>query len=269
MRVDQLETCYQQAKARGRKVIAVVASACTTSTGSYDNLEETARFCQKYDLWLHVDGAHGAPAAFSQKYRTRVRGISQADSITIDFHKMLMTPALTTGLLFKDESYSFTTFAQNASYLLSENEGEWFNSGKRTMECTKRMMSLSVYTLLRTYGWKLWDENVTYLYELAERFAQLIQEREGLELAIAPQANIVCFRYAPTSFPADQLNALNAQIRQNILEEGRFYIVQTQLKGELYLRTTLMNPFTTESILSDLLDDIIHKGEALQKSAEA
>ncbi|MEQ9442310.1 MAG: pyridoxal-dependent decarboxylase [Cyclobacteriaceae bacterium] len=269
MRVEQLETCYQQAKARGRKVIAVVASACTTSTGSYDNLEETARFCQKYDLWLHVDGAHGAPAAFSKKYRQRVWGLSQADSITIDFHKMLMTPALTTGLLFKDENYSFTTFAQHASYLLSENEGEWFNSGKRTMECTKRMMSITVYTLLRTYGWKLWDENVTYLYELAERFARLIQARDGVELAITPQANIVCFRYAPVNVSADQCSTLNAQIRQSIIEDGRFYIVQTQLKGELFLRTTLMNPFTTEAMLTDLLDEVIQKGDGLRKTLRA
>jgi len=263
MRTDQLGPYFQLAKQEGKRVIAVVASACSTSTGSYDNLEEIASFCQQHDLWLHVDGAHGAAAAFSEKYQSRVSGLSLADSITLDFHKMLLTPALTTGLLFKHESQSFATFAQRAAYLLNEEPEDWANSGKRTIECTKRMMSVQVYTLLRTYGWQLWDENVTRLYDSAHHFAQLIRERPELTLAIDPQANIVCFRYAPSDVPAFRLNALNAQIRQQILEDGKFYIVKTQLRNNVFLRTTLMNPFTTEAMLDDLLDGIIRKGEEL------
>lgn len=264
MRTDQLQPYFQQAEQDGKKVIAVVASACSTSTGSYDDLEIIAQFCQQHDLWLHVDGAHGAAAAFSDKYRSRVSGLSLADSITLDFHKMLMTPALTTGLLFKNESNSFATFSQKASYLLNEDEEDWANSGKRTIECTKRMMSVQVYTLLRTYGWKLWDQNVTRLYDLAQRFAELIHERSELRLAIDPQANIVCFRYAPPEIPNNKLSPLNAKIRQNMLEDGRFYIVQTQLKNEVFLRVTLMNPFTTEVMLNELLEDVIQKAEQLR-----
>ena len=263
MRTGQLEPYFQRAQQNGKKVIAVVASACSTSTGSYDNLEAIADFCQQHDLWLHVDGAHGAAAAFSNKYRSRVSGLSLADSITLDFHKMLMTPALTTGLLFKNESLSFVTFSQRASYLLNEDEEDWTNSGKRTIECTKRMMSVQVYALLRTYGWKLWDENVTRLYDLAQRFAQLIRQRPELTLAIDPQANIVCFRYAPPNTSPPRLNALNAQIRQQIMKDGKFYIVQTQLQNDIFLRVTLMSPFTTEAILIDLLDEVIRKGEVI------
>ncbi|MEO0330562.1 MAG: aminotransferase class I/II-fold pyridoxal phosphate-dependent enzyme, partial [Bacteroidota bacterium] len=265
MRTDQLEPYFQQAQKEGKKVIAVVASACSTSTGSYDDLEAITHFCQQHDLWLHVDGAHGAAAVFSEKYRSRVAGLSQANSITLDFHKMLMTPALTTGLLFKNESLSFDTFSQRASYLLNEDEEDWSNSGKRTVECTKRMMSVQVYALLRTYGWQLWDENVTRLYDLAVKFAQMIRERGDLTLAISPQANILCFRYVPSSILKEKLNSLNAGIRQQILEEGKFYIVQTQLKGEVFLRVTLMNPFTTEAMLNELLDNVIQRGEDLQR----
>ncbi|MEM6844138.1 MAG: aminotransferase class I/II-fold pyridoxal phosphate-dependent enzyme [Bacteroidota bacterium] len=263
MRTDQLEPYFQQAQREGRKVITVVASACSTSTGSYDNLEEIAQFCQQHNLWLHVDDAHGAAAVFSEKYCSRVTGLSQANSITLDFHKMLMTPALTTGLLFKNESLSFDTFSQRASYLLNEDEEDWSNSGKRTVECTKRMMSIQVYALLRTYGWQLWDENVTRLYDLAMKFAQMIRHRDDLTLAIDPQANIVCFRYVTTSVSGEQLNALNVRIRQELLEEGKFYIVQTQLAGKTFLRTTLMNPFTTEAMLSNLLEDTIQKGKQI------
>jgi L-2,4-diaminobutyrate decarboxylase len=262
MQVDQLKARFQQTQSNGRRVIAVVGSACTTATGSYDPLDAIADFCQQRKLWFHVDGAHGAPAAFSSKYQPLVKGLKRADSITIDFHKMMLTPALSTGLLFKDESLSYQTFAQRASYLLSDDEGEWFNSGKRTFECTKRMMSLQIYSILRTYGPKIFAENVDYLYDLASTFARMIEQRPTLELALSPQANIVCFRYVG-SVATDALDQLNAVIRQEMLDDGRFYLVQTQLRGQLYLRTTLMNVFTTEAVLSKLLDEVEAVGKRI------
>ncbi len=269
LRTEQLEICYQQAQRNGRRVIAVVGSACTTSTGSYDPLNAIADFCALHDLWFHVDGAHGAPAAFSPKYRPLVRGLERADSITIDFHKMMLTPAITTALLFKNEAHSYQTFAQRASYLLNDAEGEWFNSGKRAFECTKRMMSLQVYSILRTYGPAIFTDNVEHLYGLARTFARMITERPALELALAPEANIICFRYvgsgssASLSDDANALDRLNAALRQDMLEDGKFYLVKTQLRGRVFLRTTLMNVFTTEAVLSELLNEVEAVGERI------
>ena len=263
LRPDQLEGAYQRARANGRQVIAVVGSACTTSTGSYDPLAALADFCQKHDLWFHVDGAHGAPAAFSPDYRHVVQGLERADSVTIDFHKMMLTPALATGLVFKQEKDSYHTFAQQASYLLTDDEGEWYNSGKRAFECTKRMMSMQVYSVLRTYGPRIFEENVTHLYGLARTFARMIEARPALQLALSPEANIVCFRYVGDGGEGIALDQRNARIRQAMLEDGRFYIVQTQLRGRLFLRTTLMNVFTTEAMLAQLLDEVEQIGQGV------
>ena len=51
-----LEGLYRE----GRPVIAVVATAGHTATGSFDDLESIAAVCDRFDAWLHVDGAHGA-----------------------------------------------------------------------------------------------------------------------------------------------------------------------------------------------------------------
>ncbi len=268
LRPDALESCYQRALSEGKRVIAVVGSACTTSTGSYDPLDSIADFCEQHHLWFHVDGAHGAPAAFSPEYRALVRGIARADSITVDFHKMMLTPAITTALLFKNEAQSYQTFAQRASYLLSDAEGEWFNSGKRAFECTKRMMSLQVYSILRTYGPDIFADNVDYLYGLARTFARMIAKRPALELALSPEANIVCFRYVGKHSDADYLDQLNAALRQEMLEDGRFYLVQTRLRGRLHLRTTLMNVFTTEAVLHELLDAVEAVGSRLEATLD-
>ena len=66
----------------------------------------------------------------------------------------------------------------------------------------------------------------------------MISERSTFELAIAPESNIVNFRYLPTSDV--DVDHLNAQIRQQLLTSGKFYIVQTVIHNKRYLRTTIM-----------------------------
>lgn len=258
MRTDLLETYYEQARSRGLVVFAVVGSCCSTSTGSYDDLTAIADFCEKHTLWFHADGAHGAVAALSDTYRHLVRGIDRADSVVVDFHKMMLTPALVTALLYRRDADSYRTFQQKAQYLWADADAkDWFNSGKRAFECTKLMMSANVYTLLRTYGPPLFTANVDTLYGLAENLVSQLRGRPEFELAIEPEANIVCFRYIGTETDALRLDALNATLRTQLVADGAFYLVQTTIRGRVYLRVSLMNPLTTPEHLTRLLDELV------------
>jgi L-2,4-diaminobutyrate decarboxylase len=53
-----------------------------------------------------------------------------------------------------------------------------------------------------------------------------------------------------------------------LLEEGRFFIVQTILQGQLYLRVSLMNPLTTEQELQELLINIDEKAARINATGE-
>ena len=257
MDVSSLEKAYKQAEDRGIEVFAIVGSACTTATGSYDDLGAIAGFAAHHNIWFHVDGAHGGPAIFSEKYKHLVKGIHRADSVVIDCHKLLLAPALTTMVLYKEAQDSYRTFQQDAAYLWEKGaQPEWFNYGQRTMECTKLMMSLKLYVLFKTHGQKFAGEHLDLLYDLARTFAGMIREREGFELAVQPQSNIVCFRVTHPDWELPYANRVNQKIREILLKEGFFYIVQTTLRDTLFLRTTLMNPFTTTEHLEDLLERI-------------
>ncbi len=259
IRTDLLHDYLQEARNDGRHVIAIVGCASSTSTGSYDDLDALADFAQEHDLWFHVDGAHGGGVVFSEHYRYLARGIERADSVVIDFHKMLMTPALNTALIFKKAEDSYKTFVQKAHYLWDAQQSEeWFNSGRRTFECTKYMMSIKFYTLLKTFGDRIFEENINYLYDLARAFAKLVKERPAFELALDPEANIVNFRYINST---KELNSLNSVIRQTLIDSGKFYIVQTMIGEKRYLRTALMNPMTRETDLIALLDEIERVGQ--------
>ncbi len=259
LRPELLEESKAAVERSGRRLIAVVASACSTATGSYDPIEPIADFCERHGLWLHVDGAHGASALLSAKYRGLVAGIARADSVTWDAHKMLMMPSLATGILFRDGSALRRLFAQEASYLFHEEPVESFDLGQRTFECTKRMMAMPLYVCLATYGEALFADHVTDCYDKARDFAAAIAAQPDFELALQPQANIVCFRHLPPSLRSADLatqNRWQAELRSRVLSRGAYYLVQTMLGDTAYLRTTIIHPLTTGSSLEALLDEL-------------
>ena len=194
MRTDLLEELKSDAEKKGIRIISVVASSCSTATGSYDDLEAVAGFCEKHDLWMHVDGAHGMGVLFSEKYSDRVKGIDRADSIVIDFHKMLLVPALNTLVMFKNGERSFETFAQKASYLFQKSQKNvWYNSATRTIECTKSALGIIAYTALKYYGDSYYKEYIDSRYELTSVFARRVKSESQFELAVEPDSNIICF----------------------------------------------------------------------------
>jgi len=254
---DQLEQAYNDAVSNGYEVIAIVGSAPSTSSGIHDDLKTLAQFGQQKNIWFHVDGAHGGAAIFSSKYKHLLAGIDQADSIAIDGHKMMATSSITTALLFKRSADTYATFSQKAQYLWDKNDDlEWYNLAKRTFECTKSMMSIRFFSIINSYGTQFFDEYVTTLYNLGKTFSEIIEVNPEFELALQPETNIVCFRFTG-DLQADEITSINQQIRQQLLEDGEFYIVSTYLKGVFHLRVTIMNVFTNESHFKSLLQKII------------
>ncbi|MCD6331791.1 MAG: aminotransferase class I/II-fold pyridoxal phosphate-dependent enzyme [Bacteroidales bacterium] len=265
---QQLEPLLRKSLSEGKQVIILVGNACSTATGSYDPLEPMAEFATRHKLWFHVDGAHGAAAAITPKYRHLTTGIHYADSVVVDFHKMMGASALTTAVLFKDGANSYATFDQDAGYLLNHGGNDpWYDSAMRTVECTKNMMGIKIFAILKTYGPQFFIDYLTSCYDLGRTFAEIIKQTDDFDLATEPMSNIVCFRYHPENIPGDpqhepdELNRMNRKIRRQLLESGKFYIVQTHIGEVSYLRTSLMNPFTTREDLTSLLDEIRKYGK--------
>ncbi|MBN1163739.1 MAG: aminotransferase class V-fold PLP-dependent enzyme [Candidatus Krumholzibacteriota bacterium] len=251
----RLRRKYREAVSGGSRVFAVVGNACSTATGSYDDLEGLADFAEEFDLWFHVDAAHGASALLSGRYRHLLNGLHRADSIVWDAHKMLMTPALATAVIFRDGARSYEAFSQRASYLFEKDaREEWYNYAHRTLECTKSMMGLKLYLALRLYGTRVFSDFIDYTYDLTRSFAEEIQRSPDFELAVEPESNIICFRFLRPG--VKDLDLLQKEIRQEIVGRGKYYIVQTRLRNGFYLRCTIINPHTKMDDLLGLLEEI-------------
>jgi len=136
MNISALRDLVDRFVREGTAVMAVVASAGTTATGSFDDLTAIGELCGERGIWLHVDGAHGASAILSPAHRHRVRGLHLARSLAWDAHKMMLMPLSAGMLLVRDETDLEEAFTQQAPYLFHGTHGEraW-DQGTRSFQC--------------------------------------------------------------------------------------------------------------------------------------
>ncbi len=265
MDVAALERALDRLRADGRPIMAVVATAGTTATGSFDDLDAIGRLCEERGLWLHVDGAHGASALFSPTHRARVAGIHRARSIAWDPHKMMLMPLTASVVLLRDEGELEAAFSQQAPYLFHDRPGarNW-DQGLRSFTCSRRIDALKVWVAIQRHGAAGLGALYDHLCSTAQRLHAAIVERQGFEALHEPESNILCFRYVGDRSQSDErLDALNLELRTAYNREGDGWITSTVLGGRRVLRVTLMNPRTTAGDLARVLDGLERLGAEL------
>ena len=257
-----LETTLRELARAGTRVMAVVATAGSTATGSFDDLEAIGSLCHEHDLWLHVDAAHGGSALLSSSHRARLRGIERARSIAWDPHKMMLMPSQGGMLLARDERDLDAAFSQRAPYLFHESAGErTWDQGTRSFMCSRRADVLKLWVALQRNGADALGELYDYFSALARVIWQEVAARDDFESLHEPDGNILCFRYIADGTLSDEaLDALNREIRERYNQSGAGWITGTMLNGRRVLRVTVMNPRTTESDVREILDGLAKTG---------
>jgi L-2,4-diaminobutyrate decarboxylase len=235
-----LEEIYTQIKKEGKRVMALVANACATSTGLFDPLEEMADFCKKHRLWFHVDGAHGAVALLSEEHQKKVKGIEKADSVIWDAHKMLRVPALCTAVLFKRQEQMWNSFHQKGSYVFHENEVIGMDSMPFTIECTKSALGTKLFWSFAIEGQQALVEFVENSFRQSQNLYNYLNNHKDFYCPYPPESNILCFQYMPEIYKDQQQLAL----RYELINSGEFYITSCLINQKRYLRTVMMNPLT-------------------------
>ena len=250
---DRLPPLLDALAAEGKRVMAVVASACSTAVGRYDPLREVGQLCRERGLWLHVDGAHGASALLSPRLRARLDGVELADSLVWDGHKLLRTPGLCAAVLVRDHRRLDQAFQQEASYLFHAKDEPGFDFMPRTVECTKAGLGLRLFLVLAARGERALAAYVEDRTALAAAAAERLAREPGFEVACAPESNIVCFRLGGG-------DARQLELRRRLLAAGRHYVSSTEHRGRRWLRLALMSPATG-------LDEVERLIEALRALA--
>jgi L-2,4-diaminobutyrate decarboxylase len=265
MDVAALEQALDRLRAGGRAVMAVVATAGTTATGSFDDLDAIGQVCDARGLWLHVDGAHGASALFSPTHRARLAGLHRARSMAWDPHKMMLIPLTASVVLVRDEADLEAAFSQRAPYLFHARDGErnW-DQGVRSFTCSRRIDAFKVWVAIQRHGADAFGVLYDHLCEGARTLFDHLRARADFVAPHEPQSNILCFRYVGTqAMDETALDALNLELRIRYNRGGDGWITTTVLGGRRVLRVTLMNPRTTAADLAQVVDGLARLGAEL------
>ena len=248
----KLERAIQEDEGRGRKPFCVVATAGTTNSGVVDDLVAIAEMCRHHRLWLHVDGAFGASAVFSDKHRDLVRGIELADSLTIDPHKWLAVPFAAGVILTRHPNILETAFSVSSPYMPKAAGAQLPDNARISTQWTRRMNSLKLWLTLRVHGRKAYEEHIGRQLQLAHRFVEWLTHSEYFELTAPPMLTIVNFRVKASGLGAQQMASLHAEITEEVTRDGQRWISDTMVNGESVLRMMIISYLTEERHLHDL-----------------
>jgi len=255
----------------------VVATAGTTATGSFDDLESVGGICRERGLWLHVDGAHGASALLSARPPRALNGLHHSRSLAWDPHKMMLLPLAAGMVLTRDEADLERAFAQQAPYLFHGGKtSRIIDQGIRSFQCSRRADVLKLWFVMQRFGAKGLGLLYDHLCNTARLLHDEIESRGDFENLHQPESNILCFRYLggdgkrdrKSSSPLDEkrTDELTRAVRPLYNKKGSGWITATVLDGRPVLRVTMMNPRTNRDHVRALLDGLVVRAKELESA---
>ena len=269
--VDLLKSTLDRLHEEGKRVMAVVATAGTTATGSFDDLESVGAMCEERGLWFHVDGAHGASALLSAHPPQALNGLRYSRSLAWDPHKMMLLPLAAGMVLTRNEGDLERAFAQQAPYLFHDRKStRVLDQGIRSFQCSRRADVLKLWAVIQRFGSSGLGQLHDHLCNTARLLYDTIQERNDFEALHEPESNILCFRYlgrggALRENP-EKVDALNRELRPRYNKKGTGWITATTLEGRPVLRVTMMNPRTGAAHVRALLDGLTTQAAAIESA---
>ncbi len=252
MDVAQLRSAIAEDKAAGRKPFCVVATAGTTNSGAVDDMEAIAEVCGQHKLWLHVDGAYGAAAIFSDEHRGLVGGIEGADSITIDPHKWLAMPFAAGVLLTSHPELLERTFGTQTPYMPKAAGSTRIDNFKVSAQWSRRMNSMKLWLTLRVHGRQGYEELIDRQIMLARWMVERLSAGSFFELAVPQVLPIINVRVRLPRAKEEGVAAANSAIVDEVTRSGERWISVTSVNGRSVIRIMVISHLTGERQLENL-----------------
>ena len=233
-------------RAKGKKCFAIVATAGTTVRGAIDPLSELSELCLVENLWLHVDAAIGGVFALNKTTSSLVKGISLANSISLNPQKLIGV-AKTSSLLFvSNRKFLLSTFGTSMPYLEPISE-ETTNGGELGLQGTRSAEILKLWLGLRHLG----EKGIQNLLEQAisrRGYLQDSLDSSKLKLISGP---LHLLAFTPKNIDANLSSNWSVNTRKKLLN-NKFMLSRPFYNRRYYLKAVLGNPNTKVNHLDEL-----------------
>jgi len=249
--LNKLESAIKEDRAAGRKPFCIVATAGTTNSGAVDDIVALSQIAKRNDLWLHVDGAYGAAAIFSDKHRGLVQGIEEADSITIDPHKWLAMPFAAGVVLTSRPATLEQAFSVKTPYMPRIEGVSFVDNFKVSAQWSRRMNSLKLWLTLRVHGRHAYEELIDRQLRLTTGMADWFRHSGDFELTAPQKLTILNFRVKTNGTEAEQ-TAANKALVDAVTRDGKLWISHTYVNGRSVCRMMVISYLTDENNLESL-----------------
>ena len=251
----------------GHQPFMVVGTAGDVSTGVIDNLEAIASICKAYDLWFHIDGAYGIPAAVIPELKELFIGVKEADSIALDPHKWLYSPLEAGCTLVKNPKHLIDTYSSHPEYYnfsLTE-EGGSLNYFEYGLQNSRGFRALKVWLALQQIGSTGYAKLIREDIELSKYFYELAEKHQELE-AVTQNLSITTLRYIPENFKVmdekkeTYLNTLNEELLNVLQNGGELFLSNAIVLNKYCLRACIVNFRTTKKDIEECIEIIVKEG---------
>ncbi|MDO1447297.1 aminotransferase class V-fold PLP-dependent enzyme [Rhodocytophaga aerolata] len=266
--VKDLQEAIKADKKAGKIPFCVIANAGTTNTGTVDPIEEIYMLCQEEGgLWLHVDGAYGAAGMLSQQGQRLLKGLSYADSLSVDPHKWLFQPYEIGCLLVKNPKWLNDTFHILPEYLKdTQPSTEEVDFSNRGIQLTRGFRALKLWMSLKVFGAEAFRKAVTRGIELAEIVQDELSKLPNWQIVTPPQLAVLTFRYLPDQAAASEINRFNKEIVERMIARQYAMIASTELEGQVVIRMCTINPRATREDIHTTVQQLTQVARRLEKS---
>jgi aromatic-L-amino-acid decarboxylase len=263
MDVAELERAIAEDIARGWRPFAVVATVGTTSTTSIDPVAQVAEVCERYGLWLHVDGSYGGSAAIDPPMRWVLAGCERADSLIVNPHKWLFTPLDCSVFYTRKPDVVKAAFSLIPEYLKSAgspgngDQDTPVNLNDYGTSLGRRFRALKLWMIMRYFGQEGLAARIHEHNRLGQLTAGWVEGTPDFELLAPAPFSVVCLRAHPRAVDDEaQLNALNERIMNRVNAAGHYFLSHTKLHGKYAIRIAIGNLRTTEKDVRNVWEEL-------------
>lgn len=259
----------------GKKPFLVIGNAGDVSTGVVDNLSAIAAICKAQDLWFHIDGAYGIPAAVIPKFKNLFDGIEEADSIAIDPHKWLYAPLEAGCTLVKNPQHLVDTYSSHPIYYNFSNQDDepTVNYYEYGFQNSRGFRALKVWMALQQVGKKGYIEMIGDDIALSQLLFEEAKNHPELE-AVTQNLSITTLRFVPLGFKQDEkktetyLNTLNEKLLNELQQGGEVFLSNAVVTNKYCLRCCIVNFRTSRKDILETVDIIVRKGRKIHETLQ-